>query len=323
VKTNVALLAVVTAVAVGAAVKVNYPRIAVGMAPIKKTLTARSANAVAADSLFWRTLHGADYEGVSGAIEVLTQAYTATPNDALTAAHLGWLHFWRVSERARLDSIPATITEHLVLARKYFAEAVKLDATDARYLGFLASAMVAEGTIDQDERLTRAGYFKLLEAVDAWPEFNLFTIGYVLSQLPEDSPQFRRAVEWQWENLDACVSGRIDRADPGYAKYMSSATTHGPKRACWNTWIAPHNFEGFFLNMGDMLVKSGDWQTARRVYANAKLSSTYEQWKFRDILEARVRDAEMNVAVFRAARTHRTGTLMVHSSFACMACHQN
>lgn len=98
-----------------------------------------------------------------GAIETLTQAHTATPNDALTAAHLGWLHFWRVSERARLNSISATITEHLVLARKYFAVAVALDATDARCLGFLASVMVAEGTIDQDERLMRAGYSVVVE----------------------------------------------------------------------------------------------------------------------------------------------------------------
>jgi len=39
---------------------------------------------------------------------------------------------------------------------------------------------------------------------------------------------------------------------------MSKKTKEGKKRVCWNSWIAPHNFEGFFLNMGDMLVKSGD-----------------------------------------------------------------
>ena len=322
VKARAVLLAIVAVGALGVGVKVNVPRIAVWMAPDKKVTSARSDNALAADSLFWRTLHRADYEAVPRAIEELTRAYAATPNDAVTAAHLAWLHFWRVSERSRLDSIPATITEHLVLARKYFAEAVKLDPSDARYLGFLASAMVAEGTVDKDEALTRAGYFKLLESVDAWPEFNLFTMGYVLSQLPADSPQYGRAVERQWENLDACVSGRIDRFDPSYGKYMVNATTHGPKRACWNTWIAPHNFEGFFLNMGDMLVKAGDWETARKIYGNARLSSAYQHWKFRDVLEARIRDAPENVAVFRTAGTHRSRTLMVHSSFACMACHQ-
>jgi hypothetical protein len=33
--------------------------------------------------------------------------------------------------------------------------------------------------------------------------------------------------------------------------------------------------------MGDMLVKDGDWRTAQIIYANARLSPTYQQWKFR------------------------------------------
>jgi hypothetical protein len=31
--------------------------------------------------------------------------------------------------------------------------------------------------------------------------------------------------------------------------------------------------------MGDMPVKSGDWRTAQKVYANAKLSPDYTTWK--------------------------------------------
>jgi hypothetical protein len=59
---------------------------------------------------------------------------------------------------------------------------------------------------------------------------------------------------------------------------MRPYSTDGKKRACWNSWIAPHNFEGFFLNMGDMLVKVGDWRTAQKIYANAKLSPDYANW---------------------------------------------
>jgi hypothetical protein len=55
-------------------------------------------------------------------------------------------------------------------------------------------------------------------------------------------------------------------------------TQTGKKRPCSNSWIAPHNFEGFFLNMGGMIVKQGDTATARRVYANARLSKTYDAW---------------------------------------------
>ena len=52
---------------------------------------------------------------------------------------------------------------------------------------------------------------------------------------------------------------------------MTLETKEGARRACWNSRIAPHNLEGFFLNMGDMLVKSGDWSGPG--YADAIASS--------------------------------------------------
>ena len=86
---------------------------------------------------------------------------------------------------------------------------------------------------------------------------------------------------------------------------MALETTKGQKRVCWNSWIAPYNFEGFFLNMGDMLVKAGQWQTAEKIYANAKLSSTYDAWKFRSVLADRIDQAEANVAIFNDAYPSR------------------
>jgi hypothetical protein len=300
--------------------------IAVATAPAKKATTARTDAAAKADGMFWDTLHGAKYDQIPAALEAVTGAYLANPSDPVTAAHAGWLHIWRLAESARRDAVPATITDDAILARRYFDEAVRLHPGEARYLGFLASTTLAEGNIHKDEKLTRKGYYQMLDAVDAWPEFNLFTAGYTMSRQPADSERYKQALEWQWETLDVCVGEKINRADPGYAKYMSLATTEGRKRVCWNSWIAPHNFEGFFLNMGDMLVKAGDWQAAQKIYANAKLSPTYAQWKFREVLEQRIRDARTNVAVFKAAdlaedKTHQR--IMVASTFACMGCHQN
>src|SRR5882757_4528879 len=275
--------------------------IAVTTAPQKKATPARTEAALKADGLFWDTLHGAKYDQIPAALGAVTGAYLANPSDPVTAAHAGWLHIWRLAESARLDTVPATITDDAILARRYFDEAVKLHPGEARYLGFLASATLAEGNIHKDEKLTRTGYYQMLDAVDAWPEFNLFTAGYTMSRQPADSKRYQQALQWQWETLDVCVGDKIQRANPGFAKYMSLATTEGKKRVCWNSWIAPHNFEGFFLNMGDMLVKAGDWETARKIYANAKLSPTYAQWKFRGVLEQRIRDAQANVAVFKGA----------------------
>jgi hypothetical protein len=103
---------------------------------------------------------------------------------------------------------------------------------------------------------------------------------------------------------------------------MVKETTEGKKRVCWNSWIAPHNLEGFFLNMGDMLVKAGDWQTAQKIYANARLLSTYATWRYQSVLENRIKRAQANVAVFNAPGGTPTARMMINSHFSCMACHQ-
>jgi hypothetical protein len=314
--------AVLVALAITGLVWANWARIAVAVAPNKVAARSRSEAARQADELFWQTLHGARYDEIQPALEALTAAYLQTPDDAVTAAHAAWLHVWRVSERTRLAEIPATITDDIRVSRRYFHEAVELDPSEARYLGFLASMTLAEGTIDKEEATIRRGYYMLLDAIRAWPEFNLFTGGYVLSQKPADSDQFKEGLEWQWRTLDLCVGEKVDRANPDYAKYMKLETREGPKRVCWNSWIAPHNFEGFFLNMGDMLVKSGDWQTGRKIYAIAKLAHEYPTWPHRDVLEQRIQSAEANMALFNAPPSRDKPVMMINSTISCMACHQ-
>jgi len=75
--------------------------------------------------------------------------------------------------------------------------------------------------------------------------------------------------------------------------------------------------------MGDMLVKSGKWETAQKIYKNAKLSPSYPSWKFRDILERRIKSAENNVARFNdKSNNSAEDVIMFNASFSCMACHQ-
>jgi hypothetical protein len=300
-------------------------KLAVWTAPTKAPSTQRTALALNADKLFWETFHKAHYDQIQPALEAETAAYLGDPADAITASHIAWLHFWRLAEASRLDSEPATITDDAVLSRKYFEESVALNPHDARYEGFLASALLISGSIDHEEATTRRGYFMMRDAMRQWPEFNLFTAGYVSSGLTADSKPFKQAIDWEWQNLDVCVAEKVDRHTADYTKYLKLETSEGKKRVCWNSWIAPHNFEGFFLNLGDMLVKAGDWQTARYVYRNAQLSKTYESWPFRNVLEARLSEARNNVARFNAPKTSGTryAPIMVNSPFSCAGCHES
>lgn len=294
-------------------------------APAKQASATRTETALRADTLFWKTLHGGDYDGIAKALDAVKGAYLQSPTDPVTAAHVGFLHVWRIAERARLDALAPSLTDDSALARRYFSEALALQPSEARYQGFLATTMLAEASIHKDEKLRRRGYYAMLDAVDAWPEFNLFTAGYVLSNQAPDSPHFQQGLEMQWRTLDLCSGTSVDRRNPEFKAYMHLETQQGPKRVCWNSWIAPHNFEGFFLNMGDMLVKAGDWSTARTIYANAKLSATYPSWTYRSVLESRIEQAQANVAAFNApprGKAAGDAVMMVNSRFACMGCHQ-
>ena len=122
---------------------------------------------------------------------LLKAAYLQYPYDAKIAARIGFLHAWSLTERQRLKNIPPQITDNAILARKYFEEAVRLNPEDARYLGFHSSMMMSEGSIHKDAYLTRKGYFQGLDSIEAWPQFNLFTIGNTMSSKEHSDPKFR------------------------------------------------------------------------------------------------------------------------------------
>jgi hypothetical protein len=293
---------------------------AVQTAPKKEHKPSKGREAERADALFWKTLHEGAYEDIPLVLRALKSVYLQNQSDGVTAAHIGFMHLWRLSERARLSEIPPEITDDAVLARKYFDEAVKL-VDDARFRGFHAAATMAEGTIHDDQASIRRGYYLGRDAIDAWPEFNLFTMGYVLSLRPHDDERFGEALDWQWRAVDLCCREKVDRDRPdiaGCVRQNRDETDPLKQRACWNGEIAPHNTEGFLLNMGDMLVKAGRLEAARRVYEGAKAVEVYDSWPYRSALEARLVSAEENVEAFRA----RTEPTMLESTFACAGCHQ-
>src|SRR6266849_3701630 len=131
--------------------------IAVWLAPDKTPSASTSDRSKSANAKFWDAFHGGRYEELPGVIEALTAAYLENPRDVETTAHIGFSHTWFYSERARLEKQTATITDHIVLARKYFGEAVRLSPDDQRFKGFLATQELAESAVDGNEKLSRRG----------------------------------------------------------------------------------------------------------------------------------------------------------------------
>lgn len=297
--------------------------LALATAPQKTPDVARSEGAARAKAEFEIALLDGNYEAIGAVTEALTVAYLGAPRDPTLALYIAHAHFWRATERVREPVRRATVTDDLLVARAYFGEARRLAPEDARILGWLGGVTMALGKIHDDERLVREGYFTLEDGVSAYPEFNHFSKGYALSQLPRRHPRFEEAVEAMWLSLEACQDG-FDRAHPDYSRGFRANVPPetGKRRVCYNVPTAPHNFEGFFLQNGDLLVKAGDPARAKLMYANARLVPSYARWAYRDTLEERIRTADERAQAFAATDPQAWPEMMVNSRAACTGCHQ-
>ena len=303
-------------------------KVAVFMAPSKKPTPSQSKTATNAENYFWSILHKGNYQDIARAEKYLMAAYLKNPNDPKLAADMGFLHIWKVTERQRHASKNPLISEEIILSKYYFADAHALKPNDAIYESFLGDTQLISGTIFNDKREQTQGYFTLKDAIRKWPQFSYFPAGYPMTNLSRDSKQFKKALEWQWKTMDICAGKKINRKAP----YFSVNTVKKPdarkQQACLDTWAAPHNLEGFFLNMGDMLVKSGDWQTGVAIYKNARNIPNYSFWPYRHMLEKRIINAKENVKYFQSTYNEQKSTLnpdrniLFNSGYGCVACHQ-
>lgn len=279
-------------------------------------------------SYFWNTLHRGHYDEVDQVIDSLHLLYQDDPNDFRTAAHLGFAYAWSITERKRRQNLTPKIAGHADLAETYFSEAHTLNPNDPRIHGFKAGFMLANASRHNDQKKQTRAYFEGQKAIDSWPSFNLFSIGYVMSTLPHRKDRYQEALGYQWKNLEICLEREINRANPNLSDIDAipkRVSDHYKKsRACTNSWIAPHNVEGFLLNLGDMLVKNADTLAAREVYRAAQNVEGYQQWPYREKLQQRLANMEENIERFRRTedRIDDDRVVFINTRFACTGCHQ-
>ena len=285
----------------------------------------------AANAFFWEHFHHGHYDSIPAILEQLTAAYLDNPNDLQTVYHLGFTHFWAVAERQHADKIPATIVDHATLAQKYLGEAYRMNPQDARLLSFLSAAKIITGDISQDDKLVTEGYFDGLKSIRDWKDFGEFSLAYTLSQLPHTDPNFPKTLEWMKNTTERCYCPDINPPTEAcklfIAAKVSDPKSLGRNRIVPNSWVAPHNIEGYFMSYGDLLVKNGDWKQAISIYELAKYAPDYAHWPYRDVLERRMQNAQANVERFRreVRKVDVIGlddAVMVQTAMACRACHQ-
>jgi hypothetical protein len=299
----------------------------------KKASTNETAAASAANAYMWEQLHQGNYDSIPAVLAKLHAAYEADPNDAQVTAHLGFVYLWTFSERIRSSSSDRML-ENILLSNRFFKEAILLNPEDARLYGFQSAVQMCEGALTNNLEMLATAYFGGLKSIRKWPQFNMFALGYVEGQLDSNSVMYRQGLRYQWRIIDKCSPRKITREnilenpeEELQKLYAEINQSEDPeiKRACGNSWIAPHNWEGFFMNLGDMLVKAGDTAAAKQMYQAIKISPAYPEWIYQDEVDKRINNMKSNVEAFNRKQNlihlSRQEQMMINSSFSCTGCH--
>ena len=252
----------------------------------------------AAIDKFWTIYHGNNYDAIPEVQKELETAIQSDPSNPTLYALLGATHFWHVGEATRdgnAQSDQKIFAEDMPTAAALFQKALDLDyftqhpigyINDDHLPGYLGITTVHTGQQYQDLNRIAKGDGILDCAAYQFPEFNNFNRWAAHLDDARDSEAYNKALDSLWQDIDACIGAHIDRANPDVKSYLNLVTGVGRKKACW--WkgdIAPYGFEGLILNLGNGLVKAGQIDAARMMYANAKYADNYETWPYRNVLE--------------------------------------
>jgi hypothetical protein len=238
---------------------------------------------------FFEDFHASRYSQAAARASELDVAAQAHPEQGRLSFDGALAHNWHLQEFGRQPNPDgAALQAEQQSLPDLFKTAYENNPSDPRVGCFYGLQLVGGGRAMANDALIQQGIAVLDKAVQQWPEFNLFCLGLAYDKLPASHPDYAKAVKAALDNVDACVGESVDRAAPDIAKYVGQATSEGPKRACWNTWIAPHNAEGFYLWLGDLLVKQGNVAAARVAYNDVRLIAEYPTWPYRELLDDRL-----------------------------------
>jgi len=250
----------------------------------------------AAIERFWKVYHGNEYDQIPQVQQDLQNAIERDPDNSTLYALLGATHFWHIGEYKRdSHSDPSALQQDLPNAVSLFDEAVNIDyygkhligyVNDDHLPGYLGITTVHLGQQNRNPETIAQGDRTLDMAAYQFPEFNNFNRWAAHNTDPKDSETYKKALDSLWQALDACAGTTIDRSNPDLKPYLYLQTAVGRKKACWSQGtLAPHSFEGFMLNLGSGLVKTGQIKAAKVVFANARYADHYAEWPYRKYLE--------------------------------------
>lgn len=264
-----------------------------------------AALAAAGEAAFFATLWG-DADREREALELLGAAVRKNPADGRSYFLLGMTHLQRFARLVGPDprTAPAPLREEIARARAALDRAVELLPDDRRVPGFRGAATFTEGVVTGDGRRIEEGLAQLRASVALFPEFNSFSfIGAVAPVVGPSDPLFAEVMEYVGDPLTAACSPFTQ------------------PEICGNAGKAPRNVEGSLVLFGDLFAKAGDARRATGFYTLAKAFPGAEGWRFRALVDERLRTVRERVALYQDGDPANDPPLIGVGAEACASCH--
>lgn len=268
-----------------------------------------ASSAHAATRRHWEVFRGGDFASRGAMIEALSSAADAEPKEEEFALLLGLASLWRVAEPYSLESLDPILTlDSITVAQRELERAYAMCPSDHRIPAWLGPIKIRMGRMLEDTALVQEGFDVLNQGIDHYPGFVLFSKLLVYADLPASDPDFKKAVEAVRENAVYCGT-------------VASGLSADP--ACHNHPRAAHNIEGASVFMGDMYAKAQDRAAALAAYQAAKSAPTWQSWKYRDLLEARITTLDARMTALASPSTSDDLEPAWASQIQCSLCHRD
>lgn len=272
---------------------------------------------------FWKLFTNQTYNEIPNLINTLTTDFYKDSNDPELSLLIGLTHYWYANERYRDPKFLPEIINFLISANFYLEKSLEQNQKDDRIYGWNGAALFSLGLAFKDKKLVDKGYNSLIEGIRRNPHYNYNAAAIVLSGLDRDHPLFKESIHFFWKNIDVCINQKMDRQNPDIKPHFPKVFPSDNYKFCWNTDKAPYSFEGRYLFMGDALVKNGQPDIAKKVYAFSKVSPSYNNWYFKNILEERILNADKYAQMYLSSEKEirEQVPFAKNSSFSCVLCH--
>lgn len=132
---------------------------------------------------FFEDFHASRYSRAQARAASLDAAAEASPDDGPLSFDRALAHTWHVVEWGRDPSQdPAALQAEAMSLLPLFQTAAENNPDDDRVGCFLGLQLVQAGRFIGDDSLVKQGAAVLDQAIQAWPEFNLFCVGLAYDQ---------------------------------------------------------------------------------------------------------------------------------------------